>query len=136
LWLLRIVHLVAFFISGQKFQNFNKIICREMFQALEPFRKEVVVDEPNKDTVTAMSKFFSCHKKYQHNEPLKDLGILGMTVEKFWKDDDKYYNEFEYGKTLVRKQAHAKLLWSYEEVARVVLSCMSMRLAIYRRSCS
>jgi hypothetical protein len=117
LWLLRIVHLVAFFISGQKFQNFNKIICREMFQALEPFRKEVVVDEPNKDTVTAMSKFFSCHKKYQHNEPLKDLGILGMTVEKFWEDDDKYYNEFEYGKTLVRKQAHAKLLWSYEEVA-------------------
>jgi hypothetical protein len=33
---------------------------------LEPFRKEVVVDEPNKDNATAVSKFFSCHKKYQY----------------------------------------------------------------------
>jgi hypothetical protein len=33
-----------------------------MFKTLEPFRKEVVVDEPSKDTMTAVSKFFSCHK--------------------------------------------------------------------------
>jgi hypothetical protein len=38
-----------------------------MFKALEPFRKEVVVDEPSKDNATAMSKKFSCYKKYQHN---------------------------------------------------------------------
>jgi hypothetical protein len=28
-----------------------------MFKSLEPFRKEVVVDEPNKDDATAMSNF-------------------------------------------------------------------------------
>jgi hypothetical protein len=66
-----------------------------MFKSLEPFRKEVVVDEPNKDDATAMSKFFSCYKKYQHNEPLKDLGIPGTTVEEFWEDGDKDYIEFE-----------------------------------------
>jgi hypothetical protein len=82
-----------------------------MFQALEPFRKDVVVDEPNKDLTTAMLNFFSSHKKYQHKEPFKDLGIPGMTVEEFWEDGDKDYNEFEYEKSIVTKQAHAKLLW-------------------------
>jgi hypothetical protein len=74
-----------------------------MFQALEPIIKELVVDEPGKDMVTAVSKFFSCHKKYQHKEPFKDLGISGMTVEEFWEDGDKDYNEFEYGKLIVTK---------------------------------
>jgi hypothetical protein len=82
-----------------------------MFKSLEPFRKEVVVDEPSKDNATAELKFFSCHKKYQHQEPLKDLGIPGMIIEEFWEDGNKYYNEFEYGKPLVTKQIHAKLLW-------------------------
>jgi hypothetical protein len=82
-----------------------------MFQALEPFRKKVVVDEPSKDDATTVSKLFSCYKIYQHIEPLKDLGLSGMTVEEFWEDSDKYYNEFEYAKPLVTKQAHAKLLW-------------------------
>jgi hypothetical protein len=74
-----------------------------MFQALEPFRKEVVVDEPSKDSTTVVSKNFSCYKKYQHKEPLKDLGIPGMTVEDFWEDGDKDYSEFEYEKSLVTK---------------------------------
>jgi hypothetical protein len=74
-----------------------------MFKALESVRKDVVVDEPSKDNAIAALKFFSCHKKYQHQEPLKDLGIPGMTVEEFWKDGDKYHNEFEYGKPLVTK---------------------------------
>jgi hypothetical protein len=82
-----------------------------MFKALEPFNKEVMVDEPSKDTMTVVSKKFSCDKKYQHKEPLKDLGIPGMTVEEFWEDGDKDYNEFEYGKPLVIKQVHTKLLW-------------------------
>jgi hypothetical protein len=43
---------------------------------------------------------------------LKDLGIPGMTVEEFWEDGDNNYNEFEYGKPLVTKQVHAKLMWS------------------------
>jgi hypothetical protein len=47
------------------------------------------VTEPNKDDAITMSKCFSCYKKYQHKEPLKDLGILGMTVEDFWEDGDK-----------------------------------------------
>jgi hypothetical protein len=42
---------------------------------------------------------------------LKDLGIPGMTVEEFWEDCDKDYNEFEYGKSLVTKQVHEKLMW-------------------------
>jgi hypothetical protein len=82
-----------------------------MFRALEPFRKEVVVDEPSKNMAIAMSKFFSCHKKYQHQEPLKDLGIPSMTVKKFWEDGDKDRNEFEYEKLLVTKQVHAKFMW-------------------------
>jgi hypothetical protein len=83
--LLRIVRLAAFLFPGQKVQNVDKNACRQMFQALEPFRKEVVVDEPSKDMVTAVLKFFSCHKKYQHQEPLKDLVIPGMTIEEFWE---------------------------------------------------
>jgi hypothetical protein len=77
-----------------------------------------VVDEHGKDNVTVVLKFFSCHKKYQHQEPLKDLGILGMTIEEFWEDGDKDYNEFEYEKPLVTKQVHAKLMlplrWLHE----------------------
>jgi hypothetical protein len=57
-----------FFVSGQKVQNINKNACRQMFQALELFRKEVVVDEPSKDMATAVLKFFCCRKKYQHQE--------------------------------------------------------------------
>jgi hypothetical protein len=82
-----------------------------MFRAPEPFRKEVVEDEPSKDMATVVSKFLSCHKKYQHREPLKGLGIPGMTVEEFWEDGDKDRNEFEYGKPLVTKQVHAKFMW-------------------------
>jgi hypothetical protein len=82
-----------------------------MFQALDSFRKEVVVDEPSKDDATTVSKFFSCYKKYQHTEPLKGLGIPGMTIEEFWEDGDKDYNELEYGKSLVTKHTHTKLLW-------------------------
>jgi hypothetical protein len=82
-----------------------------MFKDLELFRKEAVLDESSKDNAIVVLKFFSCHKKYQHQEPLKTLGILGMTVEKFWEDDNKDYNEFEYGKSLVTKQVHAKLMW-------------------------
>jgi hypothetical protein len=82
-----------------------------MFKSVEPFRKEIMVDEPSKDNATEVLKVFSCHKKYQHQEPLKDLGIPGMTVEEFWEDGDKDYNEFEYGKPLVTKNVHAKLMW-------------------------
>jgi hypothetical protein len=82
-----------------------------MFKALESFRNEVVVDEPSKDNATAVLKFCSCHKKYQHQEPLKDLDIPGMTVEEFWEDGDKDYNEFEYVKPLITKQVDAKLMW-------------------------
>jgi hypothetical protein len=102
---------IGFFVSGQKVQNIDKNTCRQMFKALEPFRKKVVVDEPSKDNAVAVSKIFSCHKKYQHHEPLKDLGIPGMTIEEFWEDSDKDYSEFEYGKVLVTKQVNAKLMW-------------------------
>jgi hypothetical protein len=73
----------GFFVSEQKVQNIDKNACRQMFKAIEPFRKEVAVDEPSKDNMTIVLKFFSCHKKYQHQESLKDLGIPGITVEEF-----------------------------------------------------
>jgi hypothetical protein len=62
-----------------------------MFQTLEQFRKDVVVDESSKDSVTTMNIFFSFCQKYQHKEPLNDLGVLGTTVEEFWEDGDKDY---------------------------------------------
>jgi hypothetical protein len=83
-----------------------------MFEALEPFSMDVVVDEPSKDSTTAVKIFFGFLKKYQHKDPLKDLGVPGRTIEEFWEDGDKDYNEFEYGKPLVTKQAHTKLSWS------------------------
>jgi hypothetical protein len=54
----------GFFVSEQKVQNINKNACKQMFQALESFIKEVVVDESRKDYVTTGSKFCSCYKKY------------------------------------------------------------------------
>jgi hypothetical protein len=53
----------GFFVSGQKAQSIDKNACRQMFQVLEPFRKEVVVDEPSEDDTTVVSKNFSCYKK-------------------------------------------------------------------------
>jgi hypothetical protein len=78
-----------------------------MFQALEPFRKEVVVDGPNKDYATVVKNFFSCYKKYQHKEP-----------------------------SLITKQAHTKIVIDHEEVTQVVLSYMCMWLTIYQMSYS
>jgi hypothetical protein len=86
----------GFFVSRQKVQNIDKNACRQMFKALEPFRKEVVVDEPSKDNVTTVLKKFSCHIKYQHQE-------------EFWEDGDRDYREFEYGKPLVTK--HGRVLY-------------------------
>jgi hypothetical protein len=62
---------------------------------------------------------------------LKDLVIPGMTVDEFWEDGDKDYNEFKYGKTLVTKTSPYKIVVAHEEVTRVVLSSMCMWLAIY-----
>jgi hypothetical protein len=56
----------GFFVFGQKVQNIDKNTYSKMFTALEPFRKEVVVDEPSKDNTITVLNFFSCHKKYQH----------------------------------------------------------------------
>jgi hypothetical protein len=47
----------GFYVSGQKVQNIDKNACRQIFKALEPFRKDVVVDEPSKDSATAVTNF-------------------------------------------------------------------------------
>jgi hypothetical protein len=80
-----IVHLVVFFVSVQKVQNINKNACRQMFKSLKPFRKEVAVDEPSKDNTIVVLKFFISHQKYQHQEPLQDLGIPSMIIDQFWE---------------------------------------------------
>jgi hypothetical protein len=102
---------VVFFVSVHKVQNIDKNACRQMFKSLKPFRKEVAVDEPGKDNTIVVLKFFISHQKYQHQESLQDLGIPSMIIDQFWEDDGKDHNEFEYGKSLVTKQVHAKLIW-------------------------
>jgi hypothetical protein len=56
-----------------------------MFKSLKPFRKEVAVDEPSKDNTIVVLKFFISHQKYQHQEPLQDLGIPSMIIDQFWE---------------------------------------------------
>jgi hypothetical protein len=87
-----------------------------MFEAPEPFRKEVVMDEPGKNVATVVKNIFSCYKKYQHKELVKDLGVPGMTIEEFWEDDNKDYTLFVYGKPLVTKKSSYKIVVDHEEV--------------------
>jgi hypothetical protein len=96
-------------VDGTKFLDTKPIVRSTWSDSI--VGKEVAVDEPSKDTTTTVLKFFSCHKKYQRYEPLKELGIPSITVEEFWEDGDKVHNEFEYGKPLVIKQVHATLMW-------------------------
>jgi hypothetical protein len=63
-----------------------------------------------------VGKFFGTLQKYQHKEPLENLGTPGMTVEEFWQDGDKAYMKFEYGKSLVPKQVHVKLSWPMKKL--------------------
>jgi hypothetical protein len=109
--LLRIVRLVAFLFPDRKFRTLIRMLVDKCLKLLNHSeRKEVAVDEPSKDNAAAMLRFFSCHQKYQHQEPLKDRGILGVTVKEIWEDGDKNHNEFEYEKLLVTKQVHATLM--------------------------
>jgi hypothetical protein len=47
---------------------------------------------------------------------LEDLALVGMTVEEFWQHSDKDTREFEYGKPLVPKNVHLKLLWIMQKL--------------------
>jgi hypothetical protein len=58
-----------------------------------------------------VEKFYDGLKNYKTKKPLKDLAVEGMTVKEFLKYGDKDYREFEYGKPLVPKHVHLKLLW-------------------------
>jgi hypothetical protein len=101
----------GFFVFEQNVQNIDKNACRKMFRALEPFRKRRLWwMNPTRMMRLQCWNFLVVIKKYQHKELLKDLGIPVMTVEEFWEDGDKYYHKFEYGKLIIIKQAHAKLL--------------------------
>jgi hypothetical protein len=39
-----------------------------------------------------------------------------MTVKEFWQHGDKDYMKFEYGKSLVPKHVHLKLLWIIQNI--------------------
>jgi hypothetical protein len=93
----------GFYVSRKKVWNIDKKACRQMFQALEPFSKDVVLDEPSKDSTTVLKNFFGCLQKYQHKEPLNNLVVSGITVEEFWEDSGKDYKEFEYWKAACYK---------------------------------
>jgi hypothetical protein len=73
------------------------------------------VDEPSIDIPIVVGTFFGNLKKYQHKEPLEDKATPGMIVEEFCQHSDKDYMKFEYGKPLVPKQVHVKLLWTLKK---------------------
>jgi hypothetical protein len=68
------------------------------------------VNEISKDPKIVVDKFYDGLKNYKTKKPLEDLAIEGMTVEEFWQHGNKDYSEFEYGKLLVTKHIHLKLL--------------------------
>jgi hypothetical protein len=48
-----------------------------------------------------------------------------MSVKEFWQHGDKEIQEFEYGKPLVPKQVHRKLLWIMQKLHEwYYLACM------------
>jgi hypothetical protein len=47
---------------------------------------------------------------------LDNLALVGMSVEIFWQHGGKDIREFEYGKLLVPKYVHLKLLWIMQKV--------------------
>jgi hypothetical protein len=49
------------------------------------------VDEPDIYISTVVGNFFGNLQKYQHKEPLQDLGVPGLTVKEFWQHGNKNY---------------------------------------------
>jgi hypothetical protein len=47
---------------------------------------------------------------------LEDLALVGMSVKEFWQHSNKDIREFEYGKPLVLKHVHQKLLWTMQKL--------------------
>jgi hypothetical protein len=76
-----------------------------------PKKQDAIVDEPSKDPRTVVEKFYDGLKNYKIKKLLEDLALESMTVEEFWQHGNKDYSEFEYGKPLIRKHVHLKLLW-------------------------
>jgi hypothetical protein len=90
-----------------------------------PKKLDAIVDEPSKDPKNAVERFYDVLKKYKIKKSLEDLDLEGMTVEEFWQHGDKDYKEFEYGKSLVPKHVHLKLLWSMQKfLERYFLACV------------
>jgi hypothetical protein len=52
----------GFYVSRKKVWNIDKKACRQTFQALEPFNKDVVLDEPSKDSTTVLKNFLVVFK--------------------------------------------------------------------------
>jgi hypothetical protein len=69
------------------------------------------VDEPSKDPKTIVEKFYDDLKNYKTKKPLEDSAVEGMIVKEFLEYGGKDYREFQYGKPLVPKDVHLKLLW-------------------------
>jgi hypothetical protein len=101
----------AFLFSGRKFRTSIRTLVEKGSKLLNHSERRLWWMNPARMMWPQCQIFLVVIKKYQHNEPMKDLGIPGMIVEESWEDSDKDYNEIEYGKPLVTKQAHAKLMW-------------------------
>jgi hypothetical protein len=90
-----------------------------MFRALEPFSKDVVVDEPGKDSTTAVKKFFGCLQKYQHKEPLKDrrriFGRWWQRIHGIWFWKVACYKTSMY-KIVVEQQEITRVAWNLLQV--------------------
>jgi hypothetical protein len=84
------------------------------------------VDEPSKDLKIVVEKFYDGLKNYKIKKLLEDLAIEGMTVKEFLEHGDKDYRECEYGKPLVPKHVHLKLLWIMQKFLEWYLSYMCL----------
>jgi hypothetical protein len=79
-------------------------------------KKDDTMHKTSKDPKTVLDKFYDGLKNYKTMKPLEDLTLVGMSVNKFWQHGDKDIREFEYGKLLVPKQVHRKLLWIMQKL--------------------
>jgi hypothetical protein len=61
--------------------------------------------------IEKMEKLYGGLNNYKTKKLLEDLALVGMIVEGFWQHGDEAIQEFEYGKPLVPKHVHLKLLW-------------------------
>jgi hypothetical protein len=79
-------------------------------------KQDAIVDEPNINSMTAVEKFYGSLNTYKTEKSLEDLVVPSMTIKEFWQHGDKYYMEFEYGRSHVPKHVYLKFPWAMKKI--------------------